>query len=101
MQSCVGDLGSLKVDSEEPSNALKVGESQAWLLLALWVARRSGRDGDAALSAELALFVAAIDDQQLQLAFAEFEQRLGGYASDSWETARSRRLNQAARRAAP
>jgi len=60
---------------------LSVGDEGAWLLLALWVARRRGLDGDPASAALLALHAGAIDAVRRHRAWPVFDRLLGAYRS--------------------
>jgi hypothetical protein len=80
--------------------ALGVDRSHAWVLLAYWVNTRANGLADAALAAQLQPWVDGIDPALAAAAILVYEQRLGGYPVDGWESARERRLAQAMGRGA-
>lgn len=81
--------------------ALGVDRSHAWVLLAYWVNTRANGLADAALAAQLQPWMGGIDPALAAAAILVYEQRLGGYPVDGWESARERRLAQAMGRAMP
>jgi hypothetical protein len=80
--------------------ALGVDRSHAWVLLAYWVNTRANGLADAALAAQLQPWMDGIDPALAAAAIRVYEQRLGGYPVDGWESARERRLAQAMGRGA-
>ncbi|MCK6419858.1 MAG: VIT and VWA domain-containing protein [Aquabacterium sp.] len=81
--------------------ALGVDRSHAWVLLAYWVNTRANGLADAALAAQLQPWMDGIDPALAAAAIRVYEQRLGGYPVDGWESVRERRLAQAMGRAMP
>ena len=67
-------------------------ESLALLMLALWLAQRTGSDGNVHHASLLARHVGLIDPVTFKRAEEVLYRRLGAYPSDSWASARATRL---------
>lgn len=79
----------------EEAVLLGLRPDQFWLLLVFWINTRAHGLANAKLDSQMQPLIAGIDPALKAASIKGFEEYLGGYANDSWELSRWRRLRRA------